>query len=403
MDSRRRGRPSQVRPRPPSNGRPAPARPRPVTRSPSIQSRHRPIERGPGLPVVAKAFLALSIVALAATIMLVGSGGIGPVVSHIAGGIGSIIGKVSGTVAASPTPTAPAVISDIPVIVPPANPYTNVATVDITVDVPVTSVGRAGYKVRLWVTLPSTPAAILAEVPVGATSSLLIPAVTLAQGRNDIQASLLGPGGEGGRSSVVSWVLDQVPPKITIVSPANGSAVTTDAVTIKGTTQASSTIVMRNDPNGATANTQADQAGLFQVDIAVGAGPNAISIKVTDPAGNTSSLVLNLHKGSGKLTATLTGTVYRFKTSTLPTNDTFIVVVTGPDGARVPNAKVLFTVMVPGLQAIVSPETQTGADGTATFATTIPANVQTGNGLVSVLVTTTALGTVTDRQVLTVE
>lgn len=402
MDSRRGARPSQVRPRPPSTGRPNPVKPRPVAPSPTRLARHREIERRRDIPLLAKLFLGLSILALGATIVWVGSGGIGPFVAGVAQGFAGFVTRI-GNAVDSPSPSVPPQISDAPTILAPDNPYTNIETADITVNVPQPVVGRDGYTVRLYVTLPDKPRTLLTEAPIGPTSRLLLPGVTLAGGRNDFQASVMGPGGESELSAVTTLVLDQVQPKITIISPKSNASIAKSPLMIKGKTQALSTIVARNDLNGATASTDADKDGLFQVSIAVAAGPNAITLTATDPAGNTFSQVLNVTQGSGKLTVSLTGTVYRFKAAKLPTSATYTVVVTGPDGKPVSGGSALFTVTVPGLEAIVSSEILTGADGTASFTTQIPKGAMAGSGLATVLVTTTDYGTLTDRQVLTVE
>jgi hypothetical protein len=271
------------------------------------------------------------------------------------------------------------------------------------VNVPSDVIGRTGYSVRLWDTLADTPTAIIAEVPVGPTAALLIPSVTLARGRNDIQASILGPSGESERSTIVTWVLDQAKPKVTITSPRNNAAVTKATVAIKGKTQARSSILARNDANAATASTQADADGLFEVTIAVAAGVNSITITATDPAGNAESTVLNVRKGSGKLVVSLTGDVYQFTASKLPRNATYTVVVTGPDGRPLGGATALFTISVPGLETIVSAEIKTGSDGTASFSTQVPKGALPGSGLATVLITTVTDGTGTDRKVLTVK
>ena len=41
-------------------------------------------------------------------------------------------------------------------------------------------------------------------------------------------------------------------------------------------------------------------------------------VTATDLAGNANTATLNVRKGSGKLTAVLTGSGYRFKASKLP-------------------------------------------------------------------------------------
>jgi hypothetical protein len=375
---------------------------RPVPPSPARLARHRQIERSRGLPLFAKAFLALAVVALGASILWIGSGGIGPFVASVANGFGGFVDQVGNAVGAS-SPTPPPSVSDAPMILAPDEAYTNLETVDVSVNVPAAVVGVEGYSVRIWVTLKDAAPAVLAEVDVGPTATLVIPGVQLASGRNDLQASIVGPAGESDRSPVVAWVLDQVAPKITITSPKANASVSKTSVVIKGKTQARTTIVIRNDANSATASTEADKDGLFEATVAIAAGVNAITLTATDPAGNTNSKAITVRKGSGKLQVQLSGSVYRFKASKLPRNVTFTVVVTGPDGRRVKGATALFTVTVPGLEAIVSAEVQTGSDGSASFSTKIPKGALPGSGLASVLVTTDDYGTATDRQVLTVQ
>ena len=377
-------------------------RTRPIAPSPTRLSRHRQIERRRDLPLVAKAFLALAIVALAVSIAWIGSGGIGPVIAGIANSFGGLVGRI-GEAVASQSPTPAPLVGDAPAITPPEEPYTSDELLDVTVTVPTAVVGQDGYSVRLWATPKDTPRTMVAEVAVGPTSVLVIPGITLAAGRNDLQASIMGPGGESELSAVATWVLDTVPPKVTIIAPKDGASVAKNSVKIRGKTQARSTVLVRNDRNGATASTTADQDGLFEVSIGVGTGANPVTVTATDLAGNATSKTVTVVKGSGKLQVKLTGTAYRFKAAKLPKNVTFTVVVTSPDGLPVKGATVLFTVTIPGLEAIVSGEMRTRADGTASFGTRIPSGAMAGSGLASVLVTTDDYGAGTDRQALTVE
>jgi hypothetical protein len=402
MDSRRRGRPSQVRPRPPSTGRPAPVRMRPVGPTKTRLSGYRKIRRGPGLPASAKLLLAIALACLAVVVALFATGTFGRAMGTLLGGIGGVAEQVGSAVGASPSATAAQVVKDVPLIVAPANPYVNTDTVDIRVTVPTAAVGKSAFRVRLFDTVADKPAATLAELPVGQTAELLFPGIALTAGTNDLQVALVGPDGEGGRSSTVTYVLDQVAPKVTITAPKDGSSTTADTITIKGTTQPASTIVAHNDANSASGTGTADKDGIFSVGVSTAEGLNTITLAVTDPAGNASSVVVHVTKGTGKLTVALTGTTYKFKTSTLPTSVTFTVVVSGASGTRLAGATALFTVSIPGLPAIVSPQVTTGGDGTARFTTTIPAGAQSGTGLASVLVTAPS-GTGTDRQSLTVQ
>jgi Glucodextranase, domain B len=400
MESRRGGRPPHVRPRSPSTGRPAPVRARPIAPSPTRLSRHRTIERRRGLPLVAKGLLALAVVALAASIVWIGSGGVGPFVASLATAFSGAFDKATATSSPSPGPTD--AISDAPSIVPPVEPYTSLASVDVTVNVPVVIVGQEHYTVRLWVTLKDKEPALAAQATVGQTSVVVLPGVELAPGRNDIHATILGPGGESEPSVIVTWVLDTSKPKVTITSPKDGAAINRDRVTIKGKTQGRSTIVGRNEANGATQTVDAASDGLFQLVLPIEKGVNGITITATDPAGNAQSTILGVRRGSGKLTASLVGSAYRFRISRLPDDVTFTVTVTDPDGRPLAGATALFSITVPGLEAIVSSEVNTGGDGTARFRTRIPKGALAGSGLASVLVTTGEFGTTTDRQVLTV-
>ncbi len=374
-----------------------------MTPSPTRLARYRRVERRRGLPLPFKALLAAAVVLLSVGVLSVASGAVGPVASGIVTGVSGLVDTV-GNVVSSPAPTAPPAIADAPSIVPPDEAYTNEDTIDVTVNVPAEIVGNEGYLVRLWVTVTDQEARVVQEVPVGPTSVLVVAGVELTKGRNEIQASIMGPGGESERSEPTAWVLDQSRPSIKISSPSKASSSTTkSSITIKGKTQARSSVRVKNDLNGATANVEAGKDGLFEAKVAVDAGINTITITSTDPAGNPNTETLTVRKGSGALRVSLTGTAYRFTAKRLPQRVSFTVSVTAPDGRRVSGATTLFTVTVPGLEAIVSSEILTNRSGVATFSTRIPKGALPGSGLASVLVTTDAYGDATDRQVLTVK
>jgi hypothetical protein len=376
-------------------------RTRPVTPSPTRLARYRRVERRRGLPLPVRAAMAASIALLSLGIVWVASGAVGPAVDGAVRGLGGFVNSVSNVVA-SPAPTPPPSIADAPAVVPPPEPYTNDDVVDVTVNVPANVAGADGYTVRLWVTLKDSEPQMVQEVPVGPTSVLVIQEVDLEKGRNSVQASIMGPGGESELSGVADWVLDQSRPSIKISSPKDNASTSKTAVTVKGKTQAGSTVRVRNDNNGTSATATAGKDGLFEARIGIDNGINTLTITSTDPAGNPNTETITVRRGSGTMQVTLTGTAYRFSAKKLPREVTFTVVVTGPDGRRVAGADTLFTVSVPGLEAIVSDEVPTNRDGVATFTTSIPRGALAGSGLASVLVTTPDYGQLTDRQVLTV-
>ena len=382
-------------------GHPGPVKDRPAAPSPARLARYRRINRRRGLPMPIGAVLAVAVAVLGFGIIWVGSGSVGPFVTSMVRGLGGFVETVGDVVSSAP-PTAAPGVADAPTVVPPDQAYTNDDAVDVTVNVPAAIVGSPEYTVRLWVTLKDQPAQVLTEQAVGPTSVLLLPSVALSPGRNDFQASIVGPGGESEKSAVATWVLDTSKPKLSVISPKDGSSTTKDSVVIKGKTQAGSSIRLRNDINGATTTVDSDKNGLFSARIAVEAGMNAIVITATDPAGNPNEASVTIRKGSGKLTVDLSASAYRFRANKLPRSVSFSVVVTGPDGRPVRGAVALFTVSVPGLEAIVSSEIQTGGNGTATFRTNIPKGAMPGSGLATVLVSTDKYGDATDRKVLTV-
>ena len=347
------------------------------------------------------AALAAGVVALGIGVLWIASGAFGPFVAGVVSGFGGFVDTLGAVVASAPPTEAPPT-SDAPVIVPPEEAYTNDDSVDVTVSVPASVVGDATSTVRLWVAVGDDEPTLLAEQPIGQTSQQLIPNVELSKGRNGFQASILGEGGESERSAVVTWVLDTSKPKLTIISPEDGSSTAKNTVTIKGKTQGGSSVRVRNDENGATTTVDANKDGLFEARIAIAAGLNALLITTTDPAGNPNEANLTIRKGLGKTTARLTANHYQFKSNKLPKSVTFTVVVTDPDGDPVSDATALFTVSVPGLEAIVSSEIRVNENGTARFTTSIPKGALPGAGLATVLVDTDEFGNVTDRQVLTV-
>jgi len=66
--------------------------------------------------------------------------------------------------------------------------------------------------------------------------------------------------------------------------------------------------------------------------------------------------------------------------------------VLGPSGKAISGARVVFTVQIPGVGPVQSPEIPT-SDGSANFNTVIPTGATAGAGLVTVLVTTDSYGT----------
>ena len=386
---------SHVRPRPPSSGRKQPVKVAAPDRRRVRE--HRGIDaRRRRPPLATRTLLAVSVVILAAVAFVAASGGVGPVLSSLGSTIGSAFGRLSAT----PLPSATEVIAtDSPRIASPAQPYTNIKTIDLSVSIPAEVVGDPTAKVRVYLTLAGLQAAPVVDVPVGTTSRMSIP-FELTAGRNDISATLFRGGEESDQSPIVTYILDQEPPKITITSPKNGAAVDTPDVTVKGTTQADTSLVVLNAGNGTSISAIAAKDGTFEFGLSLGPGTNDITITGTDPAGNVGTAKLKLLQGSAKMTVRLSASSYRISVAKHPASIQLVALVTDPSGAPLAGASAFFTLQIPGL-APISNSLVTGSDGRAVFTTPLVGSLTPGGGLGTVLVTSDVYGSSTARVTLT--
>jgi hypothetical protein len=345
------------------------------------------------MPLGARLALVLAVGALALVIVTTVSGALPRVVAAL----GTALGGFADTVLASPSPSPTlAVAPDAPTLVAPENPYTNTPTATLTGTVPAAVAGRTGYLVRIYVALPDQEPVAVRDVPVGETPSFVVEELALESGRNDISATLVGPGGESEPSSVVSLVLDRTKPKITISSPKNRATVNGATVKIAGKTQGRATVVARNEANGTAATATAEKDGTFKLAVPLSAGTNAIALTATDLAGNVGKAVLTVRRGSGELSVTLSASAYRISVGRLPRAIELRVQVADPDGRPVAGQSVTFTLTIPGVPAITG-EDVTDGSGSATFRTTIPAGATVGSGLATAFVSTDEHGDASGR------
>src|SRR6185503_1733427 len=125
---------SHVRRRPPSSGRPV----QPVKVAAPDRQRvrqHRGLDgRRKKAPLVTRTLLALTVLVIGGGAFLVAMGGIGPTLSALAAGFTGAFDRLVATPVPSQTDLPP---TDSPRIEAPEQPFTNQATVDLTISVPV--------------------------------------------------------------------------------------------------------------------------------------------------------------------------------------------------------------------------------------------------------------------------
>jgi Glucodextranase, domain B len=358
---------------------------------------HRGLDaRRPRAPLATRTLLVLSVVILGATVFLVASGGIGPALSSLASGFGSAFGRLVATPVPTTTELPP---TNAPIIVVPEQPYTNQAQIELSVSVPVEALGDPTAKVRIYLALAGLQAVPYVDVPVTTTSRMTVP-VDLTPGRNDFSATLFRGNAESEPSPVVTWILDTAPPKITVTSPRNNAAVDTFEVTIKGKTQAGTSLVALNAANATSISSVAARDGTFEFGLPLAAGANAIQITGTDPAGNVGTTTLKLLQGSTQMVVRLTASTYRISVSKHPASLQLTVLVKDPAGNPLAGASAFFTIQIPGL-APISNQIVTNIDGRAVFATPLVGTLAVGSGIGTVLVTSDLYGQSTDRVTLT--
>jgi hypothetical protein len=341
-----------------------------------------------GLPLFVQLILGVVVVAFGIGVLYASSGQLGKVFSGLTAGLGTAVRDFTKT----PVPSVSIEpLADAPTLVAPTEPYTNEPIADLAGATPADVAGRTDYKIRIYQALKDQEASLIRELAVGRTPSFTVPNVTLEKGVNYFTATLVGPAGETEFSPQVTYVYDTSKPKLIMTAPRDGQTVNGKTIELIGKVQSRSVIVARNAENGTSATAKAGPDGAFTMTVSLEPGPNAISMSVTDPAGNVGELVLNVLRGEGKLTASIKVSPVRLSIGKLPQPLTLTTTITDPDGQVVEDARVVFTLSIPGITPLTQ-EATTGPDGQATLQTTVPQGATAGTGDATVFVTTRKWG-----------
>jgi len=349
--------------------------------APERLRRHRR-RRREAVPFVLRAVLAGALLVLAVATTAAAGGLVGGALSDLGGTVARVISAQLG----GPTPTAPPLQApDAPRLVLTGTGWTNQSTYTVHGFVPQGLGDQRGYTVRIYVNGEEA-----AEQALTGTQDFAV-AVAIPDGPSTISATIVGPVGEGAESAPIAVTFDDQPPPLKISAPKKGATIDGDTVKVKGTTQPDSAVTVRNQTNGGRASAVASD-GAFTIEISIAGGPNELEISAVDPAGNSSSVNLDVVGGSGTASASVSLTKTSFKLVDLPAAIGATVRVLGPSGKAISGARVVFTVQIPGVGPVQSPEILT-SDGSANFNTVIPTGATAGAGLVTVLVTTDSYGT----------
>ncbi len=349
------------------------------------------------MPIIFRIALSLAIIGLGAGVLYIAAGGLKTVAGSLGTTLTGFVDDVTAT--PSPIPSVP-VVSGAPSLDPPDEPYTNSPQVDLVVTVPAAMVGDTTHRIRVYLALLDQKATAIMEVPIGPTAKTPVP-VELTKGINDFSVSIVGDNTESESSAIVRYVLDNAKPKVTITSPKANALVNGKTVTIKGKVQSRSTLLARNETNGATSAGSAAPDGTFTLTLPITTGQNTITIDATDPAGNAGTTSLTVRRGSGKLTVSLSASAYQVSRKALPEGIKLTATATDPDGNPLKGADVTFTLSIPGIPTVTQ-DAKTGSNGRAEWQTTIPKGATLGQGSATVLVSSDAFGSTQDYTVITV-
>ena len=343
--------------------------------------------RPSGLPLVVKMVLGFAIIALGGAVLLASTGVLGRAVSGVGSSLAGFLGQApAATVAPSAVP-----LPDAPEFAMPTTTYTSGDTIDVSGSVPASVTGRTGYTVVVSGGLRGESPTNLASVAVGGTTVFTVAQVPLKVGVNVLTARIVGPAGESPDSTSVLVVVDRKAPTVKITSPKDGATVNATTVRIVGKTQGNSKLIARNETTGQSISGSAATDGTFELKLGIGAGKNAVTVQVTDPAGNAAGKQLTVVQGKGRFSASMSTSAKRIPVGSLPSDLTFTVIVKDPDGARLPGAVVTFSVSVPGITALTK-EMKTDADGRAVYRVTLPPGATPGSAIATALVSTQDYG-----------
>jgi len=341
--------------------------------------------RQPSIPLGVKVLLAVALLAMGAATTVAAGGVVGGALSRLGGTVGAIFSAQ--LVGSSPSPT-PLSAPDAPRLVPTGTGWTNQSDLTVHGFVPQGLGDQHGYSVRVYVN-----GELAAEEALTGTQDFSV-TVAIPDGPSVITATILGPAGEGSESAPLQIVFDDTPPVLKISAPKKGATIKAETVIVKGTTQPDSAVTVRNDTNGGRASAVATD-GAFAIEISITGGPNVLEITAVDPAGNSKTTTLGVIGGSGSASASLSLTKTSFQLADLPSAIGASVRVLGPAGKPISGARVVFTIQIPGVGPIQSPEILT-VNGIASFNTQVPKGATVGAGLVTVIVTTDSYGTLSD-------
>ncbi|MBA2488197.1 MAG: hypothetical protein H0V36_02595, partial [Chloroflexi bacterium] len=211
-------------------------------------------------------------------------------------------------------PASPA-MGTAPSIVGPRSAVTRGSSVTLTVELIEDPEGRAS--VRLY-----RAERVIAEARVQGDSAVELRDVPLKRGRNIIAATVISAKGESARSADIVVDRDDAPPELAIGEPAAGSVVNASSVIVRGVSEPAAAVtvtgITRGQVSPVTVPATVAQDGSFEAMVELAVGPNRLTLRAIDGAGNETVASLLLIGGDGRAEARLGLTSSLFHIRRLP-------------------------------------------------------------------------------------
>ena len=211
--------------------------------------------------------------------------------------------------------------------------------------------------------------------------------VPLAEGENEIQAALVGPGGESDMSQPVTVTRDSTPPEISVTRPEHGSVVYDAVQTLRGDTEPGATLTIREPGAAHAINAIVGGDGRYAAEIHLGMGTNRLILHSEDAAGNDSTMDYEITRSESQGSVTLELSAMELAAADLPQTIDVVATVRDEHGQPSTGAEVTFGLSPPNRGTTTYRATT--ADGKAAWKNMI-VNGDThaiGEWLITVLVT----------------
>jgi Glucodextranase, domain B len=245
--------------------------------------------------------------------------------------------------ASSPTPAPALQPPAAPRLVAPVGSVTGGPSFDLQGLFPEGLAERQGLRIRVYV--GGELARQRAAPPTG--ESFVVEDVPVPKGWSELTATLVGAGGESAPSGTLRVLYDTDRPEL-VLALKDGQVVNAPSTIVRGTTQEGSTVTVWNERSG-DKQTATVREGRFSIPLDLRRGTNRLTVSVVDPAGNRTVERLRIVRGNGRLTAQLSISAAVISADALPRHVSLRVAVSDPDGKPVDDARVTFSISVPGL------------------------------------------------------